>query len=152
MFINDLLLTCKEEICNFADDNTSYVCDVTLPNIVHRINCEMVIVLDWFSNNGMVANPDKFQVIFLGIDNSISIKIGSFAISSSSEVKLLGVILDDRLILYPHVLNICGKALSKIKALMRIRGYLNQKRVDALFFSHIMSPFSYCPLVWMFCS
>ena len=46
----------------------------------------------------------------------------------------------------------CGKALSKTKALMRVRNYLSQKQTDLLFFSHIMSPFNYCPLVWMFCS
>ena len=35
---------------------------------------------------------------------------------------------------------------------MRVRNYLNQKQSDSLFFSHIMSPFNYCPLVWMFSS
>ena len=100
-----------------------------------------------------LKNPDKFQTIFLGKGtDDIDIKIGSFTIHSSKEVKLLGVTIDNRLSFYPHILDICSKALSKIRALMRIRNYLNERQIDLLFFSHIMSTFNYCPLVWMFCS
>ena len=35
---------------------------------------------------------------------------------------------------------------------MRIRPFLSQKQIDLLFHCHIMSPFNYCPLVWMYCS
>ena len=143
---------CKESICNFADDNTITVCDDNLPSVIQRINNEMIVILKWFSSNGMVANPDKFQTIFLGTPQNVDIEIGSFTITSSNEVKLLGITLDRKLTFYPHIQNICGKTLSKTKALMRIRNYLNQKQTDLLFFSHIMSPFNYCPLVWMFCS
>ena len=153
LFINDLLLSCEEDICNFADDNTLSISGPSLSDVLARIDKEIKVVLDWFTYNGMVANPEKFQVIFLGIgDQVINIDIGPFSIGSSSEVKLLGVTIDNKLSFLPHILNICGKAITKIKALVRIRHYLNQKQADLLFSSHIMSPFNYCPLVWMFCS
>ena len=137
----------------FADDNTMSVCSPTLPDTLNRINNEIAVVLNWFCSNGMVANPDKFKLIFLGIgDKVIEIKIGSFLITNSKEVKLLGVILDNKLSFFPHIVNVCGRALSKIKALMRVRNYLSQKQADLLFHSYIMSPFNYCPLVWIFCS
>ena len=153
IFINDLILTCKEDICNFADDNTSFVSSSNLPEVLFRIENEMENALTWYRNNGMVANPHKFQTIFLGVRKlNISIKIGSFTIESSEQVKLLGITIDNQLTFYPHIVNICGKAVSKIKALVRIRGCLDQKQADLLFSSHIMAPFNYCPLVWMFCS
>lgn len=101
----------------------------------------------------MVANPDKFQVIFLGsnIPAEICIELNSFTIRSSEEVKLLGVTIDRRLSFLPHIQNICGRILAKTRALMRVRSYLSQKQADLLFFSHLMSPLTYCPLVWMFC-
>ena len=80
----------------------------------------MNVVLNWFTGNGMVANPDKFQTIFLGIDTSINLVIGSFTVTSSKEVKLLGITLDDKLSFYPHTLKLCSKVSSKIKVLMRI--------------------------------
>ena len=154
IFINDLLLLCREDICNFADDNTMSVCSVNLPDALYRINNEIGIVLNWFCGNGMVANPHKFQLIFLGIGHEqvINIKIGALTITSAKEVKLLGITLDSKLSFFPHVVKICGKAMAKIKTLRRIRKYLTQKQADSLFHSYIMSPFNYCPLVWMFCS
>ena len=112
-----------------------------------------MIILQWFVENGMVANPQKFQMIFLGAgEEDLSIKIGNFTIQNCNEVKLLGITLDSKLNFYPHILNICGNALSKIKTFRRIRGYLNKRQADLLFYSFIMSPFAFCPLVWMFCS
>ena len=52
-------------------------------------------ILFWFSNNGIVANPDKFQVIFLLVRECIDLKIGPFTVNSAEEVKLLGVTLDN---------------------------------------------------------
>jgi len=66
IFINDLLFAVQENICNFADDNTLYVCGSDISDITRRIDNDLVSVIRWFSNNGMVANPDKFQAIFLG--------------------------------------------------------------------------------------
>ena len=152
IFINDLLFLVRENICNFADDNTLYVCGSNLESVLFRLQAEMEIVLDWFSNNGMVANPDKFQAMFLGTkNNSIGVSLRSTSICSSKSVELLGVTIDDQLSFYPHIAKVCQKASAKIKALMRIRNYLTQKQADVIYNSYIMSPFNYCPLVWMFC-
>ena len=153
IFINDLILSCREDICNFADDNTLYVCSNSLGNVLSRIDSELQIVLHWFVNNGMVANPDKFQSIFLGIGTSdINLQVGSIQICSSKEVKLLGITIDYQLNFLPHIVNMCGKAIAKTKALMRVRNFMTQKQADLLNFSYSMSPFNYCPLLWMFCS
>ena len=63
------------------------ICGEHLPNVLQRIHNEMNVVLNWFTGNGMVANPNKFQTIFLGIETSIDIKIGSFTVTSSKETR-----------------------------------------------------------------
>ena len=92
IFINDLLMMVSEtELCNFADDNTLYVCDPCIDNILLRLNNEIINTLNSFSINSMVANPDKFQLMFLGLYNNLnklSIKIGKEFICESKEVKL----------------------------------------------------------------
>ena len=153
IFVNDLLFAVNEaSICNFADDNTLYVCDQDITNVLRRLKKDLDVVVNWFSSNGMVANPDKFKVIFPGSQNVISINIGPLQLKSTEEVILLGVKIDSQLSFYPHIKDICKKASAKTKALMRIRRYLTQKQVDRLYTAHVMSPFNYCPLVWMFCS
>ena len=99
IFINDLLFAAQENICNFADDNTLYACGSDITDIIHRLNNDLVSVIEWFSNNGMVANPDKFQAIFFGTaNNNIGLNLGPVKIVSSDEVTLIGVTIDRKLI------------------------------------------------------
>ena len=60
--------------------------------------------------------------------------------------------IDSGLTFYPHIQDICNKALQKIKAILRIRHFLSQEQADVLCHSFILSAFKYCPLIWMFCS
>ena len=154
IFINDLLFSVTEaDVCNLADDNTLYVCDTNLQSVLKRLNTDLKVALDWFSCNGLVANPSKFQLIFPGNENdNIEINIGHKLISSTKEVKLLGITIDSQLTFYSHVRNICKQASSKIKAILRIRGFLTQFQTDLLVNAFILSSLNYCPLVWMFCS
>ena len=57
---------------------------------------------NWFRINNMVANPDNLQIMFLGsnIDNStITFMIENKRVKSRSEIKLLGITIDDKLYL-----------------------------------------------------
>ena len=153
IFINDLLLVLSEsDICNFADDNTVHVCHPTLEGVIDRLKRDVTTVINWFDANGMVVNPSKFQLLFPGIKREISLDFGSCTVSSSKQVKLLGVILDSELSFYPHIQTMCKTVLSKTKALMRIRSFLTQEQADAIYHACLMSYFNYCPLVWMFSS
>ena len=50
-----------------------------------------------------------------------------------------------------HVNILCTKANSKIKAPFQLRNTLGHDQKLILYNSFIMSVFSYCPVVWMFC-
>ena len=65
-FINDLLLSIKEtDICNFADDTTLYACGKDLDTISYKLELETNTTIQWLKDNEMVANPSKFQLMFL---------------------------------------------------------------------------------------
>ena len=153
IFINDLLsLNLESEICNFADDNTLYACDNSIDSVVSKMNLDVSRVLNWFRSNEMVVNPDKFQVIFLGIKDSMNLLIDNNNIPITDTVKLLGVIIDKKLTFVLHITDICRRANNKVKALLRIRKYLDLPKVELLCNSFIISCFNYCPLIWMFCN
>ena len=66
VFINDLLLFIKEtNICNFADDTTLYACGKELDTISFTLEIETNRAIQWLKDNEMVANPSKFQLMFL---------------------------------------------------------------------------------------
>ena len=66
IFINDLfLLLTKSDLHNFAGDNTIAVTCKNLNDLLHKLKKESESAVDWFRNNNMIANPDKFQAIIM---------------------------------------------------------------------------------------
>ena len=51
-----------------------------------------------------------------------------------------------------HIIELCKKVSQKIAALSRLTSYLHNSEKKVIFNSIIKSQFSYCVLVWMFCS
>ena len=66
VFINDLLLFIKErDICNFADDTTLYACGKDFDIISSKLEVETNTARQRLKDNEIVANPSKFQLMFL---------------------------------------------------------------------------------------
>ena len=81
------------------------------------------------------------------------LKISHFTkLASSSYEKLLGILIDRDLSFDKHIKSLCRKAGQKLNALARISNYLTHDQKRLLLNSIIKSQFSYCPLIWMFCS
>ena len=101
----------------------------------------------------MVANPSKFQFMFLSKYKNIkkNMSFDGKAIKSSNTVELLGITLDKKFNFKRHIQNICHKANNKTKALFRIRNFLNLEHAQVLAETYISSNIKYCPLIWMFC-
>ena len=67
LFINDTVfmnLDCN--ICNFADDTTMLSHRPSLEIVITEIENALTTILTWFDQNGMVANPAKLRMMFLG--------------------------------------------------------------------------------------
>ena len=154
LFLNDLFLIFHDKkICNFADDNTPYVCGPNLNSVISELDTTVSLIIEWCDLNSLVANPAKFQFILPGSPNiKTSLNIKGKIIENSSTVKLLGILIDDKLSFLPHIQDLSFKANNKIKALLRLRSNLSQSQADILFNSFVNSIFNYCPLIWMFCS
>ena len=80
----------------------------------------------------------------------MGVKIENEIIKNSLQEKLLGIVIDNRLTLEPHVENLCKKAGQKLHALARIANYMDIIKNHSIMNAFILSQFSYCPLVWMF--
>ena len=66
VFINSLLLFIKEtDIYNFVGDTTLYACGKELDTISFKLEIETNRAIQWLKDNEMVANPSKFQLMFL---------------------------------------------------------------------------------------
>ena len=73
IFINDLIFFIqKTEVCNFANGTTIYSYSLNYKEAAHELSNDTHIALNRFKANIMLANPSKFQIMFLEskIDNS----------------------------------------------------------------------------------
>ena len=109
----------------------------------------MKLLTTWFENNYMASNDDKCKLIITNEENSFA-NIGKEKITCSQSIKLLGVMIDNKLNFKHHVSKICKKASQKIHALARISNYMNQDKLRTVMKAFIESQFGYCTLMWMF--
>ena len=156
IFMNDIFYFKKKaSIYNYADDNTVSYSDKSLDNTKEVLVDESITCIEWFRNNKMQANPDKFQAIMLGklgFENCKSLFLNGTEIKCEDSVKLLGVTFDYMLNFDLHISNICKKAARQINVLLRLSKYLSTETKILIYKSFIRSNFNYCPLVWHFCS
>ena len=61
------------------------------------------------------------------------------------------ITFDQSLSFKQHVKALCKKASQKLHALARISRYMDTEKLQWLMRAFVLSHFSYCPLVWMFC-
>ena len=155
IFINDIFNFVKKcDLYNYADDNTLSRADKDINIVKQDLENDSLILINWFSDNKMQANPDKFQAIAIGSKtqkHKLEFNINDINISCDEDVKLLEVTLDFKLNFSSHVSNICRKASRQLNVLKRLSKQLCKLGKLNIYYSFIMSNFNYCPLTWHFC-
>ena len=118
----------------YADDTQVYVAlsrETVNTNVANLHDC-LAALHQWFSQNGLVINPDKSEsVLFstaqkarispLGLNN---VDVAGCLVPLSDNVKILGVTLDRHLTFDAHVQSICKSAQYHTRALRHIRSSL----------------------------
>ena len=56
---------------NYADDNTICSEQPTKQQVVEVLRVESNLAIEWFTRNLMLANPQKFQALFLNCNRKI---------------------------------------------------------------------------------
>ena len=80
------------------------------------------------------------------------VKFCDVELKSSGLETVLGIEIDQKLTFNCHVKTLCSKAAKKLSAIQRIANIIDKEKRNLLFNAIIKSQFSYCPLLWMFCS
>ena len=154
IYINDLFYVfINTNVCNIADDTTPYVCETDLTTLLHNLESDTMSAIIWFEANYMKLNQDKCHFLLVGhTPERLWVKVGENIIWESDEEKLLGLIIDKNLKFSEHISTICKKVSAKVTALARMVKIIPLEKKRVLMKAFIESQFSYCPLIWMFCS
>ena len=156
VFINDIFYFIKHSsLYNYADDNTLSFSSPDYDILISTLEAESQVLIDWFKDNKMQANPDKFQVLAVGkktFAKNPSIKIQNNILSCEETVKLLGIDIDYQLKFDQRISNLCRKASQQLNVLKRLGSYLTKLNKLTIFHTFILSNLNFCPLAWHFCT
>ena len=97
----------------------------------------------------MKAKPGKSHIL-LSNKKTEKVKINNVVLTSSVEVKLLGITLDSDIKFEKHIIDICNYASQKIHVLSRMTSYILLNKQRFLMKMLVESQFNYCPLISMF--
>ena len=96
------------ELFNYADDNTLSTSNRVINHLIQNLLTDTNIIIQWFHQNFMKVNPDKFQLMIMkptGKNDVLphEIQIEGIQIKASKSVRLLGIDIDCNLNFYDHV-------------------------------------------------
>jgi len=91
-------------------------------------NCLSTVHL-WFSQNGLVINPEKSEAVLLSTSQQARASVSALTVAGcmvplTDTVKILGVTTEHHLTFKTHVQNICKLSYYHIQALKHIRSSL----------------------------
>ena len=116
IFLNDLFYHIKTvKIHAYADDEQLYESDVDPKALDRRIQHEVQIANKWYTENGLIVNPDKHHAIVLGTTDH------RFSFPVEESLDLLGMTIDNQLNVDKHVSLVCNKVNNQQKVMIRFR-------------------------------
>ena len=138
-------------IVTFAILKMTLFCNKNLDLVLNELERNSNIVIDWFQNNYIKMNSDKFHLLMVGHKfEQIWTKFGTDLIWERNSIKLLGTTTDIHLKFDKNVSLSCAKATRKLSAIARISYYLTFHQKRTLIKAFFESQFRYCSLSWMF--
>ena len=129
----------------YADDTTQYMVDKNPTVLQFSLNQDMERLSSWLDHNYLQANGDKTQAMVLGKStHHYDLKFNGAPIDIKEHLKILGVLLDNKLSFQEHISEILKKVFAKIAALRRLKRLVPSSTLLVLYRSFVLSHFEYC--------
>ena len=100
------------DIANLADDNTPYLSDENVKDVLEPLERASVSLFRWFENTLLKGNADKCHFP-VSTSQDVSLNVNNFKIKNSDCDKLLGVKFDSKLTFDQHITDLCRGASRK---------------------------------------
>ena len=93
-----------------TDDQQLFSSDTDHVALNKRVHSELSVAVNWFRDNGLMANPKKFQAMVLGAGkHDFCYMANNTVIDEYENIDLLGINVDNHLKFNKHISNICER-------------------------------------------
>ena len=154
LYINDLpKATSLAECLLFADDTSIFYSNSEPDHLASLMNSELTKISLWIKSNKLSVNIKKTNyVIFKPKQKSVhissQISFDSIALKQVTEVKFLGVYIDEGLTWKSHISYICKKISKSVGIMHRVRFFLSSNTKISLYYTLIYPYLTCCTTVW----
>ena len=127
-----------------VNDTTQYIADKSPTVLQFSLNQDMERLSSWLDHNYLQANGEKTQAMVLGKStHQYDLKFNGAPIDIKEHLKILGVLLDNKLSFQEHISEILKKVFAKIAALRRLKRLVPSSTLLVLYRSFVLSHFEY---------
>ena len=154
IYINDIANSCKDGLFRiFADDTGIFCQSNNIESLVTKVEIIIGKINDWFTANKLTLNVKKTSYVIFrskrckNINLPESISCGDIKINRESNVKYLGLILNEHLSWDEHTNEICNKLKRFFPLFYNIRSYLDKENIINVFYTMIYSRLKYGSIV-----
>ena len=155
LYINDIV--CSSPVLHFllfADDTSILLSGKNCNDVMNVLNPELSKLSLWFEINKLSLNVQKTNYMLYGNKrkfiphSSFDIVINNMSVTRATEVKFLGIMVDDELKWKAHTSYIATKISKNIGILNRLRFVLNCATLKTLYMTLVHPYISYGIIVW----
>ena len=133
----------------FADDSALYKVDTDLNALISSVKVKIQQLYKWCICNKLTINIDKtYFVLFHTVNKPVpdgftEIVTTHMTIKRATEIKYLGLVLDEKLNYNEHVQSICNSLLKYFGIFNHIKHKVNKKTARQLYFAFVFSRIKY---------
>ena len=154
IYINDLPSTTEKDVkmILYADDNSILITGANKRDFNENCKKAFQDINTWFINNRLTLNFNKTQFLEFRTNHYsndiIQLAYDLKGITNATEVRLLGLTLDNTLSWKKHTEQVVSKTCSTCYALRNIKSVVKQDTLKMIYFAHIHSLLSYGIILW----
>ena len=155
IYINDLPgISTVAKFILYADDANIIVTGINMHEVLQKMENVIHDLVNWVSCNGLILNLKKTNYMIFTrqrIENSsIEININGTKIERKTEMRFLGVIIDERLTWSHHIAAVRLKMARYVGIMYKIKNQIPMQARVQIYHSFVQSHLNYCSLVWGF--
>ena len=155
LYANDLPNSLNVLVPIIFADYTFFFEYSNINTLFKTVNDELIKINEWFSENKLSVNVLKTKLpLFYKSGKKYSIpshlpmlKIKNHDIERANTMKSLGVLLDDNLS-WKHIKYLDNKIAKNVGLMYRVKPFLDEESLLALYYSYIHSYLNYVNLAW----
>lgn len=142
----------------FADDTVLVVKNKSLEGAIRMMNEDLDRIYNWLNLNKLKLNNDKTKWMTITRGQNINnrttqtVKIANEQIERVSEIKYLGIVIDENLNFDKQIGACVKKTASKVNFLCRISRNFTLDTKKIIYNSIVLPHFNYCSTIYINCS